>query len=102
MRVRQGETMNAEGWYQDPYRLHDARWFSDGTPTALVRDKGVESHEPPPNTSFTGQPDPIAEDASTNGDDLRRADQEGADDEIFDPDAAVGAAWDAFGESGGD
>ena len=31
--------MNAEGWYVDPYGLHGARWFSDGTPTALVRQR---------------------------------------------------------------
>jgi hypothetical protein len=38
----------AEGWYQDPYGSHEARWFSQGTPTALVRDAGIESHEAPP------------------------------------------------------
>ena len=32
--------MKAEGWYHDPYRLHEARWISDGAPTALVRDGG--------------------------------------------------------------
>lgn len=34
--------MKAEGWYQDPYKIHEDRWFSDGSPTALVRDAGVD------------------------------------------------------------
>ncbi len=42
--------MHEEGWYADPYALHEARWMSDGEPTALVRDAGVESQDPPPNT----------------------------------------------------
>lgn len=33
----------AEGWCADPFGLHEARWLSGGTPTALVRDHGVES-----------------------------------------------------------
>jgi hypothetical protein len=28
----------AEGWYRDPYGIHQDRWFSAGTPTSLVRD----------------------------------------------------------------
>jgi hypothetical protein len=68
--------MDAEGWYHDPYGLHEERWYSDGTPTALVRDARVESKDPPP-------PDPpptttlVRSDAGTPlnaGDDLRRAD----------------------------
>jgi hypothetical protein len=42
-------TMNgesAEGWYKDPTGHHSERWFSDGTPTALVRDGQVEAHDP--------------------------------------------------------
>jgi len=35
--------MAEEGWYSDPYRLHEHRWFSDGKPTALVRDGGKTS-----------------------------------------------------------
>lgn len=93
--------MDAEGWYQDPFRLHEARWISDGTPTTLVRDGGTESQDPPPRATFTGQLVPVAEDAPADGEDLRRADDEEAD-AIFDPNAAVGAVWDTFGESGGD
>ena len=40
--------MGAQGWYLDPFRLHDDRWFSGGRPTNLVRDAGVESYEDPP------------------------------------------------------
>ena len=29
--------MSAEGWHEDPFAVHEARWFSDGRPTALVR-----------------------------------------------------------------
>jgi len=37
-----------QGWFADPFQRHDARWFSDGRPTALVRDGAVESSDPPP------------------------------------------------------
>lgn len=40
----------AEGWFGDPYFRHDQRWFTEGVPTALVRDEGVESSDPPPDT----------------------------------------------------
>ena len=40
----------AQGWYGDPFHQHSARWFSDGRPTALVLDNGIESQDPPPNT----------------------------------------------------
>lgn len=45
-------TSKAQGWYGDPFRLHSARWFSNGSPTALVRDNGVESQDPPPSTWY--------------------------------------------------
>jgi hypothetical protein len=51
----------AQGWYCDPYRRHEARWFSDGSPTALVRDHRVESKDPPPECSFTGRLEPVPE-----------------------------------------
>ena len=37
-----------EGWYQDPFRLHEARYFSAGRPTRLVRDGDVQSYDEPP------------------------------------------------------
>jgi hypothetical protein len=45
--------MNEEGWYIDPFGRHEARWISDGTPTALVRDGEAESQDPPPDEPIT-------------------------------------------------
>ncbi len=54
----------AQGWCVDPFRLHEARWFSNGTPTALVRDAGVETKDPPPQSLSIGPFElaPLAED----------------------------------------
>lgn len=46
--------MNAEGWYQDPYGRHEARWISDGEPTKLVRDGVRESYDSPPEDVTPG------------------------------------------------
>lgn len=65
-----------QGWYEDPFRLHDARYFSAGRPTRLVRDGNVESYDEPPGES---QPEPgvvrtlaraEGEDVSASSDDL--------------------------------
>jgi len=68
--------MEAEGWYHDPYGRHEERWYSNGRPTALVRDAKVEAKDPPPS-----EPPPTttlvrSEHRPTAGgpDDLRRAD----------------------------
>jgi hypothetical protein len=37
------------GWYRDPYGVHEDRYFSQGFPTKLVRDHGVETYDPPPD-----------------------------------------------------
>jgi hypothetical protein len=66
--------VRAEGWYLDPYGLHEQRWFSDGTPTILVRDAGVEARdEPPPYPP----PEPLVpvELTDSGADDLIRADE---------------------------
>ena len=34
-----------QGWFADPFDVHEARWFSQGTPTALVRDGCTESQD---------------------------------------------------------
>lgn len=44
--------MHETGWFLDPYGLHHARWFSDGTATELVRDGAVEVSEAPPTAEF--------------------------------------------------
>ena len=35
-----------EGWYEDPARRHEYRWFSRGAPTDLVMDGGNTSRDP--------------------------------------------------------
>jgi hypothetical protein len=91
--------MEAEGWYQDPFRRHQARWFSAGTPTALVSDHGVESHEAPPDAPITEALGPLAETEEEDGADLLRSDAEPAD-RIFDPNAAWVSRADGTDEGG--
>jgi hypothetical protein len=68
------ETMKAEGWYQDPYEVHEDRWYSDDTPTALVRDGDVESNDPPPSGAPLREPleRSIPHAPPSGPDDLRR------------------------------
>ncbi len=84
--------MNAEGWYLDPYGLHEARWFSDGAPTSLVRDAGTESQDPPPDAPVPVTLEPVPE-TVTDDTDLLRADT--TEDDVDD------AVWDVFSESSG-
>jgi hypothetical protein len=42
------------GWFRDPYRIHQDRYISQGQPTELVRDKGTESRDPPPDEPRPG------------------------------------------------
>jgi uncharacterized membrane protein len=44
----------AEGWYEDPYRVHEYRWFSVGKPSNLVRDGLTESNDPSPDEPYAG------------------------------------------------
>jgi len=44
----------AEGWYIDPFGRHELRWFSDGRPTALVRDGQTDGHDQPPAQTWDG------------------------------------------------
>jgi len=67
--------MHEEGWYVDPFGRHEARWISDGTLTALVRDSGTESHDPPPDAPYPGTLQPLADSSRPDGGDLRRADE---------------------------
>jgi hypothetical protein len=43
-----------QGWYEDPFRLHEARYFSAGRPTKLVRDGDVEGYDEPPGGGVPG------------------------------------------------
>ena len=85
--------MNAEGWYVDPFGVHEARWFSDGSPTALVRDGSTESHDAPTQATYDGQLTPVETEDESGGEGLRRAD---SDEGPFDPQAGSRAAWDIF------
>lgn len=85
----------AQGWYRDPYQQHLARWFSDGSPTALVRDDGVESMDPPPEHPFVGQLEAVEE---SEGELLHAHVGQGQDG----PDASVNAVWEIFVSTGGD
>ena len=88
-----------EGWYVDPYGIHEARWISAGLPTALVRDGDVEAQDPPPGTTYSGQLEELQDAGPRDGGDLLRADR--ADSKSFDPDASEDAVWDTFGASSG-
>jgi hypothetical protein len=64
-----------EGWFTDPYALHEARWLSDGVPTKLVRDGEVESYDEPPEGPEVVTPVRLeADPTSQDGADLLRAD----------------------------
>jgi hypothetical protein len=43
----------AHGWYRDPFGIHEDRYFTEGFPTKLVRDLGVESYDLPPDEPVT-------------------------------------------------
>ena len=88
--------MTREGWYTDPFGRHEARWFSDGSPTSLVRDAGATSTDRPPETSFLGDPQLIEPHASPADEELRRADVRPAD-----PDAVVDQVWTYFTRGNG-
>jgi hypothetical protein len=102
-----------EGWYHDPYHLHQHRWFSNGAPTGLVRDGSVESHDDAPPTPFDGPLVEVEGPGVSFGTDLRRADEAEAGGRVgpsdlrraddaeaggpFDPAGAADAAVDALG-----
>src|SRR5258708_34532110 len=90
-----------EGWFTDPYERHEARWFSQGRGTKLVRDRGVETYDEPPDGPPTGVAEKIVIDppAFLGPSDLLRADD--AELEDFDRKEATRAAVDAFDQSGG-
>ena len=69
--------MSEEGWYTDPYQVHEHRWFSDGSPTSLVRDKGKTSKDVPPDAAYIEEPVMVQAPRSIAADDLRRAGEPG-------------------------
>lgn len=86
----------AEGWYEDPFTIHEYRWFSAGRPTGLVKDGHVEGTDPPPGTEVTGPlvPEHPDQDAQADATDIRRADE--AEAEATGPIDASDAVWDGM------
>ena len=89
--------MRAQGWYRDPYGVHEDRYFSDGHPTKLVRDGLAECYDPPP----PGPPErelvvvPPGEPAgAANGRDLLRAGGSATAGAVYDKQKAFWAAVD--------
>lgn len=77
----------AQGWYQDPYLVHEDRYFSAGTATKLVRDGGRESYDPPPEAPAPeGKLVPAVSgaDGALGGDAVLPADHEQAMRTVFD------------------
>ena len=95
--TRKEEIVSEEGWYKDPYGRHESRWISDGTPTALVRDAGVESQDPPPDEPITVGMERGPEATRPDGTDLKRADD--AESQHFDPQAMTDAAEEGIDSS---
>ena len=69
-------TNPAEGWYRDPFGVHEDRWMSAGRPTKLVRDGGTESYDPPPDLPLPGVLVPADAGSSAAGDGTDEAGQE--------------------------
>jgi len=63
------ETIPAEGWYRDPFAIHEDRWMSQGRPTKLVRDGGTEAYDPPPDLPLPATLVPVDADGGAAGPD---------------------------------
>ncbi len=87
-----------QGWFVDPFGLHQHRWFSQGRPTALVRDGRAEAQDPPPDRPLPDRlvPAPVAQPPAQPSDDrLRAGDRDGHGGDA--PDDAPGDQFDFFG-----
>jgi hypothetical protein len=80
--------VKAQGWYHDPYRVHEDRYFSDGHPTKLVRDSGVECYDPPPPGPPEVELVEVPDEPSGDPSDLHRADEQAARGAVYDKKAA--------------
>jgi hypothetical protein len=76
--------VQAQGWYRDPYLVHEDRYFSAGRPTKLVRDGGVEAYDPPPAGPMKAELVEATHTQPGDGSDLRRADDSSAG-AVYDP-----------------
>jgi hypothetical protein len=87
--------VKAQGWYRDPYGVHEDRYFSDGLPTKLVRDGGAESYDPPPPRPPEVELVEVTENTPIDASDLRRADERSAGPAAYDKKAGFWAALDS-------
>lgn len=88
--------MHANGWFVDPFGAHEARWFSDGRPTRLVRDADDTSFGSPPLVKWDGPLERLADANDWDGGaDPRRADDglPTPDDDLPPVDPLVAEAW---------
>jgi hypothetical protein len=92
--------LKAQGWYRDPYIIHEDRYFSDGQPTKLVRDSGVEMYDPPPPGPLKAELVEVPENPACDGNDLRRADNLSAGSAKYDSRKAYWAAMDSVAAYG--
>ena len=76
--------MKAQGWYRDPYGMHEDRYFSDGHPTKLVRDHGAESYNPPPPHPPEVELVEVAHRPPAAASDLRRVGDKGSRPSVYD------------------
>jgi len=83
--------VKAQGWYRDPYLVHEDRYFSDGQPTKLVRDGDEELYDPPPPGPPKVELVEVRHNDPPNGGDLRRADDQAAGSAAYDSKAAFWA-----------
>ena len=65
-------TNAAEGWYRDPFGIHEDRWMSQGKATKLVRDGGTESYDPPPDLPLPAELVPVDTGGGEAGDGARQ------------------------------
>jgi len=87
--------MREGGRYLDPFGHHEAPWISDGSPTALVRDGRIESHDPPSLTCDVGTLRALPDISDADRDDLVRAD----DAKPENPSASVWSVVNAFDQT---
>jgi hypothetical protein len=88
--------MKAQGWYRDPYGVHEDRYFSAGQPTKLVRDGRVEAYDPPPSYPPEEELLEAAPSPAADSSDLRRADERAAGPATYARNAAFWAALDGI------
>jgi hypothetical protein len=86
--------VKAQGWYRDPYCVHEDRYFSDGQPTKLVRDRGAECYDPPPPVPPKMELVEVEQSQPGDGSDMRRADDHSAG-AVYDKNAAFWSALDS-------